>query len=151
MKLDEMKASTLGPFGRLSYSRFPIGTPRLSGTGKRSKSRTLVWPKAEQRTSLTINPYAVQQTRGGEGQGGSYVFLKKITAIKNVGRFKAARIGGGEYGRFTLIYGGNGRGKTTLCSILRSLQRNDPKCQRRGKSRPACRSKSRPAEAGWYS
>ena len=55
------------------------------------------------------------------------MFLKKITAIKNIGRFKAARIGGGEYGRYTLIYGGNGRGKTTLCSILRSLQRNDPK------------------------
>lgn len=55
------------------------------------------------------------------------MFLKKITAIKNVGRFKAARIGGGEYGRYTLIYGGNGRGKTTLCAILRSLQRNDPK------------------------
>src|SRR3546814_1979264 len=47
--------------------------------------------------------------------------------MKNVGRFKAARIGGGEYGRYTLIYGGNGRGKTTLCAILRSFQRNDPK------------------------
>lgn len=55
------------------------------------------------------------------------MFLRKIKAIKNVGRFKAARIGGGEYGRYTLIYGGNGRGKTTLCAILRSFQRNDPK------------------------
>lgn len=62
------------------------------------------------------------------------MFLKKITTIKNVGRFKAARIGGGEYGRFTLIYGGNGRGKTTLCSILRSLQRNDPKLIQRRKT-----------------
>lgn len=62
------------------------------------------------------------------------MFLKKITAIKNVGRFKAARIGGGEYGRFTLIYGGNGRGKTTLCSVLRSLQRNDPKPIQRRKT-----------------
>src|SRR3546814_13573713 len=25
------------------------------------------------------------------------------------------------------MYGGNGRGKTTLCAILRSFQRNDPK------------------------
>lgn len=65
---------------------------------------------------------------------GQCMFLKKITAIKNVGRFKAARIGGGEYGRFTLIYGGNGRGKTTLCSILRSLQRNDPKLIQRRKT-----------------
>jgi len=62
------------------------------------------------------------------------VYLKKITAIKNVGRFKAARIGGGEYGRYTLIYGGNGRGKTTLCSVLRSLQRNDPKFIQRRKT-----------------
>ncbi|WP_170328723.1 AAA family ATPase [Ruegeria arenilitoris] len=54
------------------------------------------------------------------------MFLKKFTAIKNVGRFKSARIGGGEYGDFTLIYGGNGRGKTTFCSILRSLQQDDP-------------------------
>lgn len=62
------------------------------------------------------------------------MFLKKITAIKNVGRFKSARIGGGEYGRFVLIYGGNGRGKTTLCAILRSLQRNDPKFIQRRKT-----------------
>lgn len=62
------------------------------------------------------------------------MFLKKITALKNVGRFKAARIGGGEYGRFTLIYGGNGRGKTTLCAVLRSLQRNDPKLIQRRKT-----------------
>lgn len=62
------------------------------------------------------------------------MFLKKITTIKNVGRFKAARISGGEYGRFTLIYGGNGRGKTTLCAILRSLQRNEPKLIQRRKT-----------------
>ena len=58
---------------------------------------------------------------------GGNVFLKKITGIKSVGRFKAARIGGGNYDRFALIYGGNGRGKTTLCAILRSLQLNEPK------------------------
>ena len=62
------------------------------------------------------------------------MFLKKITTIKNVGRFKAARISGGEYDRFTLIYGRNGRGKTTLCAILRSLQRNDPKLIQRRKT-----------------
>lgn len=62
------------------------------------------------------------------------MFLRKITAIKNVGRFKSARIGGGEYGRFSLVYGGNGRGKTTLCSILRSLQRNDPTFVQRRKT-----------------
>ncbi|MCG6121215.1 MAG: AAA family ATPase [Microvirga sp.] len=62
------------------------------------------------------------------------MFLKKITKINNVGRFKAARISGGEYGHFTLIYGGNGRGKTTLCAILRSLQLNEPKLIQRRKT-----------------
>lgn len=62
------------------------------------------------------------------------MFLKKITTIKNVGRFNAARISGGEYGRFALIYGGNGRGKTTLCAILRSLQSNEPKLIQRRKT-----------------
>ncbi len=61
------------------------------------------------------------------GKGTSGVFLKKVTAIKSVGRFKAAGISGGYYDRFVLVYGGNGRGKTTLCATLRSLQRNDPK------------------------
>jgi wobble nucleotide-excising tRNase len=62
------------------------------------------------------------------------LFLKKITTIKNVGRFKAARVSGGEYDHFALIYGGNGRGKTTLCAILRSLQRNEPKLIQRRKT-----------------
>jgi ABC-type cobalamin/Fe3+-siderophores transport system ATPase subunit len=55
------------------------------------------------------------------------VFLKKITTLTSIGRFKSARISGGEYGQFTLIYGGNGRGKTTLCAVLRSLKLDDPK------------------------
>jgi wobble nucleotide-excising tRNase len=39
-----------------------------------------------------------------------------------------------EYGQFTLIYGGNGRGKTTLCAVIRSLQLNDPKVIQRRKT-----------------
>lgn len=54
------------------------------------------------------------------------MFIKKITKIKNVGKFKQANIRGGEYKKYTLIYGGNGRGKTTLCAIFRSLQLNAP-------------------------
>ncbi|CAN5392585.1 AAA family ATPase [soil metagenome] len=57
---------------------------------------------------------------------GATMYLKKITSLKNIGRFKSAGIGGGEYTKFTLFYAGNGRGKTTLCAILRSLQRNNP-------------------------
>ena len=52
------------------------------------------------------------------------MFLKKITGIKLVGRFRSGDISGGEYARYTLFYGGNGRGKTTICAILRSLQLN---------------------------
>ena len=58
--------------------------------------------------------------------GNDSMFLKKITTVKAVGRFRAALISGGEYGKYTLFYAGNGRGKTTLCAVLRSLQTNDP-------------------------
>ena len=54
------------------------------------------------------------------------MFLKKIVGIKAVGRFRTGGIRGGEYEKYTLFYGGNGRGKTTLCAVLRSLQTNDP-------------------------
>ncbi|MEJ0092701.1 MAG: AAA family ATPase [Methylocella sp.] len=54
------------------------------------------------------------------------MFLKKITGIKTVGRFNAGGVSGGEYAKYTLFYAGNGRGKTTLCAMLRSLQENDP-------------------------
>jgi len=53
------------------------------------------------------------------------MFVRKITKITHVGKFKKAAIRGGEYKKYTLVYGGNGRGKTTLCAILRSLQQND--------------------------
>ncbi|MFZ5685717.1 MAG: AAA family ATPase, partial [Pseudomonadota bacterium] len=49
--------------------------------------------------------------------------LKKFTSIQNVGRFhNASAAGDVEFRKLTLIYGENGRGKTTLCAILRSLQ-----------------------------
>ena len=54
------------------------------------------------------------------------MFLKKITGIKLVGRFRIGGVSGGEYAKHTLFYGGNGRGKTTMCAILRSLQLNNP-------------------------
>ncbi len=54
------------------------------------------------------------------------MFLKKIVGIKAVGRVRAGGGSGGEYGKHTLFYAGNGRGKTTLCAALRSLQTGDP-------------------------
>lgn len=54
------------------------------------------------------------------------MFLKKITKLKTVGRFRSAAVRGGEYGKLALFYGGNGRGKTTICALLRSLQLGEP-------------------------
>jgi wobble nucleotide-excising tRNase len=53
--------------------------------------------------------------------------LKKFIAVKSVGRFiNSAYTGVPAYLKTTLVLGGNGFGKTTLCSILRSLATNDP-------------------------
>lgn len=52
--------------------------------------------------------------------------LKKIIAIKNVGRFRnSASAGNPQLGKYTLILGANGFGKTTICSVLRSLNTGD--------------------------
>jgi wobble nucleotide-excising tRNase len=53
--------------------------------------------------------------------------LKKFIAVKNVGRFiNSAHTGVQECLKTTLVLGGNGFGKTTLASILRSISTNDP-------------------------
>jgi len=52
--------------------------------------------------------------------------LKKIISIKNVGRFKnSAASPNPQLGNYVFIYGANGFGKTTICSVLRSLQMGD--------------------------
>lgn len=49
--------------------------------------------------------------------------LGKIISIRNVGRFAAYKAGGDvSLKRYNVIFAENGRGKTTLCAILRSLQ-----------------------------
>jgi wobble nucleotide-excising tRNase len=53
--------------------------------------------------------------------------LKKFIAIKNVGKFRnCAAIGDIEFRKLSLVYAENGRGKTTLSAILRSLESGDP-------------------------
>ena len=53
--------------------------------------------------------------------------LKKIIAIKNVGRFINSAAGGNtQLAKHTYILGSNGFGKTTTCAILRSLATGDP-------------------------
>jgi wobble nucleotide-excising tRNase len=52
--------------------------------------------------------------------------LKKIIAIKNVGRFRnSVAAGNPQLGKYTFILGANGFGKTTICSVLRSLDTGD--------------------------
>lgn len=53
--------------------------------------------------------------------------LKKIITIKNIGKFKDYQYEGDvELRKLNIIYANNGRGKTTLVTILRSLKNNDP-------------------------
>jgi wobble nucleotide-excising tRNase len=52
--------------------------------------------------------------------------LKKIISVKNVGRFRnSAMSGNPQLAKHTYVVGANGFGKTTLCSILRSLKNDD--------------------------
>lgn len=52
--------------------------------------------------------------------------LKKVIYIENVGKFAACKPVGDVYFRgLTLVFGENGRGKTTLCGILRSVATGD--------------------------
>ena len=49
--------------------------------------------------------------------------IEKIVQIKNVGRFRNySATGDVTLRKMTMVYAENGRGKTTLCAILRSLQ-----------------------------
>jgi len=54
--------------------------------------------------------------------------IDKIIHVKNVGRFKYCCPKGdvGSFKKLTLLLAENGRGKTTLCSILRSLRDGKP-------------------------
>lgn len=52
--------------------------------------------------------------------------INKINTIRNVGRFqKCSPSNKDNFGKFTFIYADNGSGKTTFCSILRSLKTGD--------------------------
>lgn len=52
--------------------------------------------------------------------------LKKIVGISNVGRFSSYSASGDtEFAKLTVIFGENGRGKSTITSIIRSLQTGD--------------------------
>lgn len=49
--------------------------------------------------------------------------IEKFISIKNIGRFRDCSVHGDvTFRRLTLLFAENGRGKTTLCAILRSLK-----------------------------
>ncbi len=53
--------------------------------------------------------------------------LAKFVSIQNVGRFQNYNAAGDvTLKRVNLIFAENGRGKSTLCAVLRSVQSNDP-------------------------
>lgn len=55
------------------------------------------------------------------------LMIRKFISIENVGKFRACKpTGDVELQPLTLIYAENGRGKTTLCDILRSLRSGHP-------------------------
>jgi len=55
------------------------------------------------------------------------VTLRKFVSIKNIGRFQDYNAAGDvALSRFNLIFAENGRGKSTLCAILRSAQTTNP-------------------------
>lgn len=53
--------------------------------------------------------------------------LQRIIGIRSVGRFRSsAAQPNPQLSRHAFIFGPNGFGKTTLCAVLRSLERNEP-------------------------
>lgn len=52
--------------------------------------------------------------------------IKKFISIENVGRLVDCSQKGPELNRHNLFFAENGRGKTTLCAVLRSLQTGEP-------------------------
>jgi len=48
--------------------------------------------------------------------------IKKFISIENVGRLVNCKQKGPELNRYNLFFAENGRGKTTLCAVLRSLE-----------------------------
>ncbi|HEX2859606.1 MAG TPA: AAA family ATPase [Alphaproteobacteria bacterium] len=55
------------------------------------------------------------------------VTLKKLVSVNSLGRFKNYSAAGDvELSRLNLIYGENGKGKTTVCAMLRSLATGNP-------------------------
>ena len=61
----------------------------------------------------------------GERHGG-ITLIRKIVKLMNVGLFRDATISGAiDFGKVTLIYGENGRGKSTLSAIMRACAQAD--------------------------
>jgi wobble nucleotide-excising tRNase len=63
----------------------------------------------------------------GGAEGAAPTMIDKFQLIRNIGRFDSfSAPSDAEFSRLTLVYGENGRGKSTLSAILRSLSTGDP-------------------------
>jgi wobble nucleotide-excising tRNase len=55
------------------------------------------------------------------------IMIKKVISLKNLGKFESYKASGDvEFRKLTVIYGENGRGKTTLAAVFHSLQSQNP-------------------------
>src|SRR5262249_16918190 len=55
------------------------------------------------------------------------MFISQVKHIGSVGRFRSCSAQGDvTFKKYTVVFAENGRGKTTFCSILRSLQTENP-------------------------
>lgn len=54
------------------------------------------------------------------------MLIKRLSSIKNVGRLVDCEQKGPELNHYNLFFAENGRGKTTLCAVLRSLKTGEP-------------------------
>lgn len=63
--------------------------------------------------------------------------LKRISKIQNIGKFRSCNAAPAELGKFSIIYGLNTYGKSTLTDIFKSLESNDNKEIKKRLSIPA--------------
>jgi wobble nucleotide-excising tRNase len=70
----------------------------------------------------TLDRLGLFEVWEGRWQGAEMI-IKKIVKVENVGRFtKLLPTGDVEFRKLTLLYGENGRGKTTIAAMIRSLK-----------------------------
>ncbi len=67
-----------------------------------------------------------EATPGAEAVSAAVHELREVKYVQNIGCFeKGQSVAAATFGRCTLVFGENGRGKSTLADLLRSLTTNN--------------------------